>query len=78
MQHPPQEIRDAINSNNIESLQSWLRSDPEPVHKVKQECISLAMPTSSLENIEELLHHGTSLTFDSLWKAIVMEPTIFQ
>ncbi|KAI1558067.1 hypothetical protein PtrEW7m1_012129, partial [Pyrenophora tritici-repentis] len=60
-------------------ISEWLPSDPEPAYKVKQKCLSLAMPPSSLNTIKVLLDHGATLICDSLQSATSREePAIFQ
>ena len=75
----PNEIQDAIKSNDLKPLRKWLRQWPDPEYEAKQDCLKLAVRESSVATIKTLLSHGATLATSSFHKAIEREePEVFQ
>lgn len=75
----PNDIQDAIKSNDTKTLRKWLRQGPDPGYEAKQDCLKLAIRESSIETIKTLLSHGATFTDHSFYKAIDREePAVFQ
>jgi hypothetical protein len=75
----PEAIRNAISSNDVESIQVWLEMHPPPSYKILQESLLSAMRNGSLEMIDILLNHGATVSLLTMSEAFTRaETAVFQ
>jgi hypothetical protein len=79
MGNTPQEIQDAIGSDDTDKLLKLLRVHPERSYEELQDSLTTAIATGSLRIIEILLDHGATLKYSSYDElSIREEPAVFK